>query len=75
MKREITLQSKEGTKPLRIPQNANNINTITSLVIYFITLWWIKETFQLHGEKAGPWSKAETENLKFSRAATKSPTE
>ena len=38
MKSEITLQSREGTKPPRIPQSAININIITSLIIYFITL-------------------------------------
>ena len=57
MKSEITLQSKEGTKPPRIPQNTNNINTITSLVIYFITLWWIKETFHSMERKQGPGLK------------------
>ena len=31
-----------------------------------------KRDLFLHGEKAGPGSKAEVENLKFLRAATKS---
>lgn len=57
MKSEKTLQSREGTKSLRIPQSAININIIASLITYFITLWWAKETFSSTERKRGPGLK------------------